>query len=60
VRITGAKAPVVDRLLAVLIAYDEGPHHGTAIAEALFGVTTPSARLLRALPRPAGKSRRRF
>jgi beta-glucosidase-like glycosyl hydrolase len=34
-------ASVIDTLPAVLTAYYGGPHHGSAIADALFGVTNP-------------------
>jgi beta-glucosidase-like glycosyl hydrolase len=48
-------APVVDRLPAVLTAYFGGPGQGAAIADALFGVTTPGGKLPYTLPRHAGQ-----
>ena len=48
-------APVIDRLPAVLTAYFGGPHQGTAIADALFGVTNPGGKLPVTLPRHVGQ-----
>jgi beta-glucosidase len=48
-------APVIDKLPAVLTAYYGGPHQGTAIAEAIFGVTNPSGKLPITIPRHAGQ-----
>ena len=47
--------PVIDRLPAVLTAYYGGPHQGTAIADALFGVTNPGGKLPVTLPRHVGQ-----
>jgi beta-xylosidase len=46
---------VIDRLPAVLTAYYGGPHQGTAIADALFGVTNPGGKLPVTLPRHVGQ-----
>jgi beta-xylosidase len=48
-------APVIDKLPAVLTAYYGGPHQGTAIADAIFGVTNPSGKLLITIPRHVGQ-----
>jgi beta-xylosidase len=48
-------APVIDKLPAVLTAYYGGPHQGTAIAEAIFGVTNPSGKLPITIPRHVGQ-----
>lgn len=48
-------APVIDRLPAVLTAYYGGPHQGTAIADAIFGVTNPSGKLPFTIPRHVGQ-----
>src|SRR5215475_1387716 len=48
-------APVIDRLPAVLTAYYGGPHQGTAIADAIFGVTNPSGKLPITIPRHVGQ-----
>jgi beta-glucosidase len=48
-------AEVIDKLPAVLTGYYGGPHQGTAIAEAIFGVTNPSGKLPVTLPRHAGQ-----
>jgi beta-xylosidase len=48
-------APVIDTLPAVLTAYYGGPHQGTAIADALFGVTNPSGKLPITIPRHVGQ-----
>jgi Glycosyl hydrolase family 3 C-terminal domain/Glycosyl hydrolase family 3 N terminal domain len=50
-----ALASVIDRLPAILTAYYGGPHHGTAIADALFGVTNPGGKLPFTLPRHVGQ-----
>lgn len=47
--------PVIDRLPAVLTVYYGGPHQGTAIAEAIFGVTNPGGKLPVTLPRHVGQ-----
>jgi beta-xylosidase len=47
--------PVIDRLPAVLTAYYGGPHQGTAIADALFGVANPGGKLPVTLPRHVGQ-----
>jgi beta-glucosidase len=46
---------VIDRLPAVLTAYYAGPYQGTAIAEAIFGVTNPGGKLPVTLPRHVGQ-----
>jgi beta-glucosidase len=48
-------APVIDKLPAVLTAYYGGPHQGTAIADAIFGVTNPSGKLPITMPRHVGQ-----
>jgi beta-glucosidase len=48
-------APVIDKLPAVLTAYYGGPHQGTAIADAIFGVTNPSGKLPITIPRHSGQ-----
>jgi beta-glucosidase len=48
-------APVIDKLPAVLTAYYGGPHQGTAIADAIFGVTNPSGKLPLTMPRHVGQ-----
>lgn len=48
-------AAVLDRLPAILTAYYGGPHHGAAIADALFGITTPGGKLPFTLPRHVGQ-----
>jgi beta-glucosidase len=48
-------AAVIDRLPAVLTAYYGGPHQGTVLAEALFGVTNPAGKLPVTLPRHVGQ-----
>ena len=50
-----ALASVIDKLPAILIAYYAGPHQGTAIARALFGITNPGGKLPFSLPRHAGQ-----
>ena len=48
-------AAVIDRLPAVLTAYYGGPRQGPAIADAIFGVTSPSGKLPYTLPRHVGQ-----
>jgi beta-glucosidase len=48
-------AMVIDKLPAVLTAYYGGPHQGTAIADAIFGVTNPSGKLPVTMPRHVGQ-----
>jgi beta-glucosidase len=48
-------APVIDKLPAVLTAYYGGPHQGTAIADAIFGVTNPGGKLPITIPRHVGQ-----
>jgi beta-glucosidase len=48
-------APVIDKLPAVLTAYYGGPHQGTAIADAIFGVTNPCGKLPITIPRDVGQ-----
>jgi beta-glucosidase len=48
-------APVIDRLPVVLTGYYGGPHQGTAIADAIFGVTNPSGKLPITIPRHVGQ-----
>jgi beta-glucosidase len=48
-------AAVIDQLPAVLTAYYGGPHQGTAIAEAICGVTNPSGKLPITIPRHVGQ-----
>jgi beta-xylosidase len=48
-------AAVIDKLPAVLTAYYGGPHQGTAIADAIFGVTNPSGKLPITIPRHVGQ-----
>src|SRR5262245_55248011 len=48
-------APVIDKLPAVLTAYYGGPHQGTALADAIFGVTNPGGKLPATLPRHVGQ-----
>jgi beta-glucosidase len=47
---------VIDKLPAVLTAYYGGPHQGSALADAIFGVTNPSGKLPYTLPRHAGQT----
>jgi beta-glucosidase len=46
---------VIDRLPAVLAAYYGGPHQGSALADAIFGVTNPGGKLPITIPRHAGQ-----
>jgi len=48
-------ATVIEKLPAVLTNYYGGPHQGTALAEAMFGVTNPSGKLPITLPRHVGQ-----
>lgn len=50
-----ALGSVIDKLPAILTAYYGGPHHGTAIADAIFGVTNPGGKLPFTLPRHVGQ-----
>jgi beta-xylosidase len=50
-----ALASVIDKLPAVVTDYYAGPHQGTAIAEAIFGVTNPGGKLPFTLPRHVGQ-----
>jgi beta-glucosidase len=47
--------PVIDKVPAVLTAHYGGPHQGTAIADAIFGVTNPSGKLPITIPRHSGQ-----
>jgi len=46
---------VIDKLPAVLTAYYGGPHQGSALADAIFGVTNPGGKLPITIPRHAGQ-----
>jgi beta-glucosidase len=48
-------AAVIDKLPAVLTAYYGGPHQGIAIADAIFGVTSPAGKLPITIPRHVGQ-----
>jgi beta-glucosidase len=48
-------ASLIDKLPAVLTAYYGGPHQGTVLAEAIFGVTNPSGKLPITIPRHVGQ-----
>jgi beta-xylosidase len=50
-----ALASVIDKLPAVVAAYYAGPHHGTAIADAIFGITNPGGKLPFTMPRHVGQ-----
>ena len=50
-----ALTSVIDKLPAVLTDYYGGPYQGTAIAEAIFGVTNPGGKLPITLPRHVGQ-----
>ena len=50
-----ALASVIDKLPAVITDYYGGPHQGTAIAEAIFGVTSPEGKLPFTMPRHVGQ-----
>jgi hypothetical protein len=52
-----ALAAVIDELPAVVTDSCGGPHQGTALAEAIFGVTNPGGKLPFTLPRHVGRSR---
>lgn len=46
---------VIDELPAVLTAYLAGPQQGTAIADAIFGITNPAGKLPFTMPRHVGQ-----
>ncbi|MGE2719274.1 glycoside hydrolase family 3 N-terminal domain-containing protein [Mycolicibacterium celeriflavum] len=46
---------VIDGLPAVMTAFYAGPHQGTAIADAIFGITNPAGKLPFSVPRHAGQ-----
>jgi beta-glucosidase len=46
---------VIDKLPAVLTDYYGGPHHANALADAIFGVTTPGGKLPFTMPRHVGQ-----
>jgi beta-xylosidase len=48
-------AAVIDRLPSALTAYFGGPYQGTAIGDALFGVTNPGGKLPVTIPRHVGQ-----
>jgi beta-xylosidase len=48
-------AAVIDRLPALVTDYFGGPQQGVALAEALFGVTSPGGKLPYTLPRHVGQ-----
>jgi beta-glucosidase len=48
-------AMVIDELPAVLTAYYGGPHQGSAVADAIFGVTNPGGKLPITIPRHVGQ-----
>ena len=48
-------AAVIDKLPAVLTAYYGGPHQGSALADAIFGVTNPGGKLPITIPRHVGQ-----
>ena len=48
-------AAIIDRLPALLTAYFGGPHQGTAIADALFGIANPRGKLPFTIPRHVGQ-----
>jgi beta-xylosidase len=50
-----ALASVIDKLPVVVTAYYAGPHHGTAVADALFGATNPGGKLPFTMPRHVGQ-----
>jgi beta-xylosidase len=50
-----ALASVIDKLPAVVTDYYGGPHQGTAIANAIFGVTNPGGKLPFTIPRHVGQ-----
>ena len=50
-----ALASVIDKLPAVITGYYGGPHHASALADAIFGVTTPSGKRPFTMPRHVGQ-----
>jgi beta-xylosidase len=50
-----ALASVIDKLPAVVTDYYGGPHQAIALAEAIFGVTTPGGKLPFTMPRHVGQ-----
>jgi beta-glucosidase len=48
-------ASVIDKLPALITDYYAGPHQGTAIADAVFGVTNPGGKLPFSLARNVGQ-----
>jgi beta-xylosidase len=48
-------SPVIDKLPAVLTAYYGGPHQGSALADAIFGITNPGGKLPITIPRHVGQ-----
>ena len=50
-----ALGAVIDKLPAVLTAYYAGPHHATAIADAVFGVSNPAGKLPFTMPWHVGQ-----
>jgi beta-xylosidase len=48
-------AAVIDRLPAVLTAYYGGPHQGSALTDAIFGITNPGGKLPITIPRHVGQ-----
>jgi beta-glucosidase len=48
-------AAVIDKLPAVLTAYYGGPHQGSALADAIFGITNPEGKLPITIPRHVGQ-----
>jgi beta-xylosidase len=50
-----ALASVIDKLPAVITGYYGGPHHASALADALFGVTNPGGKLPFTMPRHVGQ-----
>jgi beta-xylosidase len=48
-------AAVIDKLPAVLTAYYGGPHQGSALADAIFGITNPGGKLPITIPRHVGQ-----
>jgi beta-xylosidase len=48
-------AAVINKLPAVLTAYYGGPHQGSALAEAIFGITNPGGKLPITIPRHVGQ-----
>jgi beta-glucosidase len=46
---------VIDKLPTVITAYYGGPHQGTALADAIFGITNPGGKLPFTIPRHVGQ-----